>query len=136
MPGCERSYLSRCDHSNSVDSVKGDEYGIGFTMLIPYDERDDVFTSVCYFTENILVKTFSYYMPSTKSLFLGIRYLRKSNYHSSIIYRLDRNVSWQGDYHCISRSTTYSKNCMMKMIRDRKTKMRPHNTDAFLVRSA
>ena len=31
-----------------------------------------------------------------------------------------------------------SKNCMMKMIRDRKTKMRPHNTDAFLflVRSA
>ena len=24
------------------------------------------------------------------------------------------------------------KSCMMKMIRDRKTKMRPHNTDAFL----
>ena len=51
------------------------------------DERDDVFASVCYFTENI--------------------------------YR-------------ISRLTTCSKSCMMKMIRDRKTKMRPHNTDAFL----
>ena len=24
------------------------------------------------------------------------------------------------------------KSCMMKMIRDRKTKMRPHNMDAFL----
>ena len=69
-----------------MDSIKGDEYGIGFTMRIPYDERDDVFASVCYFTENI--------------------------------YR-------------ISRLTTCSKNCMMKMIRDRKTKMRPHNTDAF-----
>ena len=32
------------------------------------------------FTENILVRTFSYYMPSAKSLFLGIRYLRKSQY--------------------------------------------------------
>ena len=81
-----------------MDSIKGDEYGIGFTMRIPYDERDDVFTSVCYFMENILVKTF---------------------------------VSWQVDYHCISRLTTCSKNCMMKMIRDRKTKMRPHNTDAL-----
>ena len=27
-------YLSRCDHSDSVDSVKGDEYGIGITMRI------------------------------------------------------------------------------------------------------
>ena len=34
--------------------------------------------------------------------------------------------------HVKSRSTTCSKNCVMKMIRDRKTKMRPHNTDAFL----
>jgi len=51
---------------------------------------------------------------------------------SYIIYRQDINVSWQGDYHRIGRSTTCSKNCMMHLIRDRKTKMRPHNTDAFL----
>lgn len=55
-----------------------------------------------------------------------------SGYIKDWYLKEDRKVSWQGDHHRISRLTTCSKSCMMKMIRDRKTKMRPHNTDAFL----